>query len=229
MKNARQALSTENSGNARIIHKASLWAFFRHIHPRSVPEASTRLTFTFCLGGLATLMFLIEVVTGVLLLLFYLPSVSNAYPSVQRITYFAPFGFFFRNMHYWAGQFMVVLVILHMARVFWTRSFLPPRSLNWMIGVILLVLVFLVDFSGYLLLWDERALWAWTIARNLTEKIPIVGGKFALLLFGPSEVGDLGLVRLYAWHIFILPALLMFLMALHYWKIRKDGGISTPL
>jgi quinol-cytochrome oxidoreductase complex cytochrome b subunit len=229
MKDTRQDFSTENRGNASVMNKSSLWAFFRHFHPRFVPESSTRLTFTFCLGGLATLMFLLEVISGVLLLFFYLPSVSNAYPSIQRITYYAPFGFFFRNVHYWAGQFMVILVLLHMARVFWTGSFLPPRSMNWLIGVMILVLVFLVDFTGYLLLWDERALWAWTIARNLTEKIPLAGNKFALILFGPPEVGDLALVRLYAWHIFILPALLTFLMALHYWKIRKDGGISTPL
>lgn len=124
---------------------------------------------------------------------------------------------------------MVILVVLHMVRVFWTRSYLPPRRFNWLIGVILLALVFLVDFTGYLLVWDERALWAWTIARNLTEKVPLLGDKFALVFFGPSDIDDLCLIRLYAWHIFMLPAFLVGLMSLHYWKIRKDGGISTPL
>ncbi len=175
------------------------------------------------------MMFLVEILTGALLMLYYYPSVSNAYSSVQRITYYAPYGFVFRNMHYWAGQVLVILVLLHMVRVFWTQSYLPPRQLNWVIGVSLLVLVFLVDFTGYLLVWDERALWAWTIARNLTEKIPVVGDSFALVLFGPSDVGDLCLIRLYAWHILFLPAILAFLMSLHYWKVRKDGGISIPL
>jgi len=207
----------------------SLTAFLEHIHPRSVPEISTRVSFTFCLGGLATLMFLVEILTGALLMLYYYPSISNAYPSVQRITYYAPYGFVFRNMHYWAGQLLVILVLLHMVRVSWTQSYLPPRQLNWVIGVILLTLVFLVDFTGYLLVWDERALWAWTIARNLTEKIPVFGDSFALVLFGPSDVGDLCLIRLYAWHILFLPAILAFLMSLHYWKVRKDGGISIRL
>lgn len=209
--------------------RGSFTAFLEHIHPRLVPEISTRISFTFCLGGLATLMFLVEIFTGALLLLYYYPSLSNAYPSIQRVTYYAPFGFFFRNLHYWGGQFMVILVVLHMVRVFWTRSYLPPRRFNWLVGSILLVLVFLVDFTGYLLVWDERALWAWTIARNLTEKIPLLGNKFALVIFGPSDMDDLCLIRLYAWHIFMLPAFLVGLMSLHYWKIRKDGGIFTPL
>ncbi|MHB8203104.1 MAG: cytochrome b N-terminal domain-containing protein [Desulfomonilaceae bacterium] len=211
------------------MRRDSLTAFLEHIHPRSVPEISTRVSFTFCLGGLATAMFLVEILTGALLMLYYFPSIPNAYPSIQRVMYFAPYGFVFRNIHYWAGQAMVILVLVHMVRVFLTQSYLPPRQLNWVIGVILLGLVFIEDFTGYLLVWDERAHWAWTIARNLTEKIPYVGDGFASVLFGPLHVGDLCLIRLYAWHVLFLPATLAFLMSLHYWKVRKDGGISTPL
>lgn len=123
---------------------------------------------------------------------------------------------------------MVVLVTLHMVRVFWTRSYLPPRRLNWTIGMLLLVLTLLVDFTGYLLVWDDRALWAWTIARSLTEKIPVMGDGLAMALFGPMELDDLCLIRLYAWHIFILPGLLILTMSLHFWKVRRDG-ISIPL
>ena len=211
------------------MRKDSLTAFFKHIHPRSVPEISTRVSFTFCLGGLATAMFLVEILTGALLMLYYSPSISNAYPSIQRVTYYAPYGFFFRNIHYWAGQVFVIFTLLHMVRVFLTKSYLPPRQMNWVIGLILLVTLFLVDFTGYLLVWDERALWALTIARNLTEIMPLFGKEFALVLFGPPDVGDLSLVRLYAWHVVILPASMGLMMSLHYWKVRKDGGISTPL
>jgi quinol-cytochrome oxidoreductase complex cytochrome b subunit len=124
---------------------------------------------------------------------------------------------------------MVILVVLHMVRVFWTGSYLPPRRLNWVIGIILLALVFLLDFTGYLLVWDDRALWAWTIARHLTEKIPLIGDGLALVIFGPLDLEDLCLIRLYAWHIFILPVMLMSAMSIHFWKVRRDGGISTPL
>ncbi|MGC8658258.1 MAG: cytochrome b N-terminal domain-containing protein [Desulfomonilaceae bacterium] len=207
----------------------SLASFFEHLHPRYVPETSARISFTFCLGGLATAMFCVEILTGVLLMLYYYPSISGAYPAVQRVMYFAPYGFIFRNIHYWAGQSLVILLLLHMLRVFITGSYLAPRQLNWVVGVILLVLVFLEDFTGYLLVWDERALWAWTIARNLTDRIPFFGKEFSLVLFGPPEVSDLGLVRLYAWHVLLLPAIMGFLMSLHYWKVRRDGGISVPL
>ncbi|MCL5124421.1 MAG: cytochrome b N-terminal domain-containing protein [Deltaproteobacteria bacterium] len=207
----------------------SLVSLFEHIHPGYVPETSARISFTFCLGGLATTMFLAEILTGALLMLYYYPSISSAYPSVQRIMYFAPYGFVFRNIHYWAGQLLVILVLLHMVRVFLTGSYLPPRQLNWVIGAILLLFVFVEDFTGYLLIWDERALWAWTIARNLTDRIPFFGKEFALVLFGPPDVSDLSLVRLYAWHVLILPAIMFFMMSLHYWKIRREGGISIPL
>jgi quinol-cytochrome oxidoreductase complex cytochrome b subunit len=223
------ALSDDVDRKSVFMNKDSLAAFIEHIHPRFVPEASSRVGFTFCLGGLATLMFLVEIFTGSLLLLYYAPSLSGAYQSVQRITYQTPFGFVFRNLHYWGGQFMVILVVFHMVRVFWTRSYLAPRRLNWVIGIILLALVFFLDFTGYLLVWDDRALWAWTIARHLTERIPLIGDGLALAFLGPLELEDLCLIRLYAWHIFILPVILIFVMALHFWKIRKDGGISTPL
>ena len=209
--------------------RGSLSSLILHLHPRMVPEASARFTFTWCLGGLALWMFLLEVVTGLLLLLHYVPSISGAYVSVQEITYVAPYGFFIRNLHYWCGQAMVFLVVLHMIRVFLTGSFRPPRSFNWIVGLLLLVSSLLVDFTGYLLVWDDRSLWAWTIARNLAETIPLVGSATASLLFGPVEVSDLALVRIYVWHVILWPAIMCLLMAWHFWRIRKDGGISVPL
>jgi quinol-cytochrome oxidoreductase complex cytochrome b subunit len=123
---------------------------------------------------------------------------------------------------------MVGLVVLHMIRVFWTGSFAPPRSFNWIIGLLLLVGTLLVDFTGYILVWDDRSLWALTIARNLVETIPLIGLSFASLLFGPSDIGDFGLVRVYVWHVVLFPGIITGLLAWHFWKIRKDG-ISKPL
>lgn len=212
-----------------LIKRGSLSSLIVHLHPRMVPEPSARFTFTWCLGGLALWMFVLEVVTGLLLVLHYVPSISGAYVSVQEITHVAPYGFFIRNLHYWCGQAMVILVVLHMIRVFLTGSCAPPRSFNWVIGLLLLVCTLLVDFTGYLLVWDDRSLWAWTIARNLGATIPLAGSATATLLFGPAEVGDPALVRIYVWHVVLWPALMCLLMAWHFWRIRRDGGISVPL
>lgn len=199
-----------------------------HLHPRLIPESASKIRFTWCMGGLAVWMFVLEVITGVMLMLYYVPTSSGAYASIQTITHVAPYGFLVRNLHYWCGQIMVGLVVVHMLRVFVTRSFASPRHLNWLIGLGLLVGTFIVDFTGYLLVWDDRGLWAWTIARNLAETVPVMGPFLASLLFGPPDVGDLVVVRLYAWHVLMLPALLAALMAWHFWRIRKDG-ISASL
>ncbi len=174
-------------------------------------------------------LFIVELLTGMLLMLHYQPSAQAAYPSVQMITHIVPYGWMIRNIHYWAGQFMVAVVCLHMIRVFWTKSYMHPRRLNWVVGTVCLLLTVFVDFTGYLLVWDDRALWAWTIARNVLVIIPWAGSAVASVVFGPSSDFSYAIVRLYSWHVAIIPALLTFFVALHFWKIRKDGGISTPL
>lgn len=174
-------------------------------------------------------MCVLEIVTGVLLVLHYSPTARAAYPSIQAITHVVPYGFFVRNLHYWCGQLMVVLVALHMVRVFVTGSYAHPRQLNWLIGLGLLAITLVVDFTGYVLVWDDRSLWAWTIARHLVQTVPSVGDSTAAVLFGPGEVSDAVLVRVYVWHVILLPGLLSLLLAWHFWRIRKDGGISRPL
>ena len=211
------------------LSKGSFSALLLHLHPTTIPESSARTPFTWCLGGLAVLMFLLETLTGILLLLHYMPTAGGAYASMQDIAHVVPYGFFLRNIHYWAGQIMVGLVGLHMIRVFWTGSFAAPRQFNWIIGLMLLAGALLVDFTGYLLVWDARSLWAWTIARNLCGTVPVIGGAVGSLLFGPEQVGDAALIRVYVWHVVLLPALMTVLMGWHFWRIRKDGGISQPL
>lgn len=209
--------------------KGSTSSFILHLHPRFIPEKSASFTFTFCFGGMAFFFFLIEVLTGLLLMLHYQPSASNAYASVQKITHLAPYGSVIRNIHYWGGQAMVVVVCLHMTRVFWTGSYEEPRRLNWIVGVACLILTVLVDFTGYLLVWDDRALVAWTIARNILEMIPLIGSPAASVIFGTESDFNTAIIRLYSWHIVIFPLILTFMMSLHFWKVRKDGGISIPL
>lgn len=146
-----------------------------HLHPRSIPEHAADIPFTWCLGGLALWMFVLEIATGMLLMFQYMPTGSGAYASIQNITFMAPYGFFIRNLHYWLGQFMVIFVVLHMIRVILTGSYAPPRRFNWTIGLVLLVVTVFVDFTGYILVWDDRSLWAWTIARNLVQSVPVAG------------------------------------------------------
>ncbi len=174
-------------------------------------------------------MFLIEVVSGVLLALHYVPHTSQAYSSIQYITHIAPYGFFIRNIHYWAGQAMVLLVVLHAVRVFMTDSYAPPRQWNWLLGLVLLIMTFFVDFTGYLLVWDDRGLWAWTIATNLAASVPVIGEYVSSVLFGTSELSDITIPRIYVWHVLILPGTMVIALAWHFWRIRSDGGISIPL
>ncbi|MFH1118173.1 MAG: cytochrome b N-terminal domain-containing protein [Pseudomonadota bacterium] len=217
------------SGSMQRSTKGSFARLLLHLHPPTIPKASSEIRFTWCLGGLAVWMFLVESITGVVLMLRYVPTPADAYPSVQDITHIAPYGFFVRNLHYWSGQAMVILVVVHMVRVFVTGSYAAPRRMNWLIGLVLLLAVLLVDFTGYLLVWDDRALWAWTIARNLTGGIPLIGPLSASILFGPAEPGDISMVRLYAWHVVLLPGVMALFMGWHFWRVRKDGGISVPL
>jgi len=174
-------------------------------------------------------MFILEGLTGALLILHYVPTSGGAYASVQSVAHVVPYGFLVRNLHYWCGQIMVVLVALHMVRVFLTGSYAAPRRMNWTIGILLLVSTLMVDFTGYLLVWDSRSFWAWTVARNLMETVPAVGDATASLLFGPGEAVDSVIVRIYVWHIFLIPSLMILLMIWHFWRIRRDGGISEPL
>ncbi len=215
--------------------------FFLHIHATRVHVHSMKPTYTFGLGIILGFMFLLMVFTGVVLMIYYSPSVETAYQSVKDIVYVVPGGRIIRNMHRWASQGMVIVVFLHLVRVFYTGSYLGNRSLNWVIGVVLLILILLSNFSGYLLPWDQLAYWAVTIgsniaasARELTDLLGITnwfdpGGFLKKLLIGGESVGQPALSRFFALHVIFLPLTMLVLMGLHFWRIRKDGGLSRPV
>jgi quinol-cytochrome oxidoreductase complex cytochrome b subunit len=202
---------------------------FLHIHPVKIKRYATKVTYTFCLGGLSFFMFLVLVGTGVLLMFYYIPSADLAYESMKNIETSVTFGQLMRNMHRWSAQGMVIAVFLHMCRVFYTGSYKPPREFNWVVGVLLLVVTFLLSFTGYLLPWDQLALWAITVGTEIGGAAPIVGAQVNLVLRGDYEIGQSALVRFYTLHVIFLPLVAAFLMAVHFWRIRKDGGISGPL
>jgi len=216
---------------------------FLHLHPVTLPARALRIPFTFCLGGLTLFMFIVETVTGVLLMFYYRPVPEYAYLDMKLLEHTVAFGMFLRNMHRWAAHAMVILVMLHMLRVFLTGSYKPPREFNWVVGVLLLVITLLLSFTGYLLPWDQIAFWAITVGSKMAAATPFLGveGPFHELLgvtatsdvrfalLGDSDVGGNALLRFYVLHCVLLPLVCVLLMGVHFWRVRKDGGISRPL
>ncbi|MGQ9850728.1 MAG: cytochrome b N-terminal domain-containing protein [Aggregatilineaceae bacterium] len=199
--------------------------FFEHLHPATIPARSAVFTYTFGLGGISVLLVLVLLVTGVLLMFLYEPSLARAYSSVAAITFEAPYGWFVRNLHYWTGQWLVVTVTLHMARVVFTGGYKRRRA-NWLIGLGLLVLVILLDFTGLVLRWDADVSWALLVGTNLLREVPLAGETLYRLAVGGETVGAATPVRFYGWHIAGLTIALLFLGVWHLWRVRRDGGIS---
>ena len=200
---------------------------FFHLHPVKVSRKSIRWTYSFGLGVMATILFGVLIFTGVLLMFYYIPSVERAYPSMKEIQLSVPLGQFTRNMHRWAAHLMVLVVILHMVRVFYTGAYKPPREFNWIVGVGLLMLTLGASFTGYLLPWDQLSYWAITVGTNIASYAP-VGGEFVKgILLGGSDVGQNALIRFYTLHIAVIPLVMLVVVSLHMWRVRKDGGLAA--
>jgi len=220
---------------------------FLHIHPVSIRRNALKFWFTWGVGWLTFCLFIIEIITGVLLMFYFRPVAEYAYKDMQGLRAYVSLGLV-REMHRWAGHAMVITVWLHMLRVFMTGSYKPPREFNWVIGVFLLVLTLLLSFTGYLLPWDQLAMWAVTVGTNMVGAAPFIGaeGPGASLLsigdtslihpasdvrfgiLGSSQVGPEALMRFYILHCIALPIVAAILIAVHLWRVRKDGGISGP-
>ena len=215
---------------------------FLHLHPVRVARHATKVRFTWCMGGITFLMFLVCTITGVLLMFYYRPAVEYAYNDIKSLQFDVPFGMLMRNMHRWGAHGMVIAIWLHMLRVVMTGSYKKPREFNWAVGVILLVITLFLSFTGYLLPWDQLAFWAVTVGTTMAKAHPGIGAegpvtpqfitasndvRFALL--GGTIVGPTALIRFYVLHCIFVPLIASVLMALHFWRVRKDGGISGPM
>jgi quinol-cytochrome oxidoreductase complex cytochrome b subunit len=199
-----------------------------HLHPRVVPRESLRFSRTFGLGGAALVLFLLLAVTGTLLLVSYEPSPERAWGTVTALVDQVPFGAFVRNAHHWAAHGLVLVAFLHLLRVFYRGGHLPPRRGNWWVGVALLLLVVASAFTGYLLPWDQLAYWAVTISTGMLEYVPLAGGLLLRAARGGSEIGPATLARFFVLHVAVLPIALLLLLALHFWLVRKVGGVVLP-
>ncbi len=200
---------------------------FFHLHPVKVSYKSLSWSYSFGLGIISAILFGILVWTGVLLMFYYVPSVERAYPTMKEIQLSVPLGDLTRNVHRWSAHAMVLAVILHMARVFYTGAYKPPREFNWNVGVILLLLTLGASFTGYLLPWDQLAYWAITVGTNIASYAPVAGDVTREMLLGGTEVGQNALIRFYTLHIAVLPLMIVLLVSLHLWRVRKDGGLAA--
>jgi quinol-cytochrome oxidoreductase complex cytochrome b subunit len=200
-----------------------------HLHPVKVKRHGVKLSYTLCLGGLSFFLFILLTITGIFLMFYYTPSAETAYADIEALSTNVAFGSLVRNMHRWGAHLMVLSVFLHMSRVFYHGAYKPPREFNWVVGVVLLFLTLLLSFSGYLLPWDQLALWAVTVGSNMASFVPVVGNQVKFALLAGVEVSAPTLLRFYVLHVLAFPFILVIFLSVHFWRVRKDGGISGPL
>jgi len=198
------------------------------LHPQRIPESGARITYTLGLGGATVFAVLVTVATGLALTLYYVPTPGEAHASVVLINDVASFGATIRGLHYWSAQLLVITASLHLARIVFTGGYRPPRELNWLIGLGLLVTALVWDFTGYVLRWDDGAYWALLVGTNLVRDIPVWGETLYRMLVGDVQIGANALLRFYAWHAFGLTLVGILGIVYHLWRLRKDGGVSRP-
>ncbi len=215
---------------------------FLHLHPAKINRDAVRYQYTWGMGGITFYLFFVLTFTGILLMFYYHPTKVQAFRDILYLEHDVPFGKLLRNMHRWAAHLMIIAVWLHMFRVFLTGSYKKPREFNWNVGVILLVLTMLLSFTGYLLPDDQLGFWAVTVGTNMARATPLLGheGPFGpqlgmtayndvrFGLLGGSIVDANALLRAYIWHCIGIPVVASVFMIVHFWRVRKDGGISGP-
>jgi quinol-cytochrome oxidoreductase complex cytochrome b subunit len=215
---------------------------FLHLHPAKINRDAVAYNYTWGMGGMTFYVYITLVFTGTLLMFYYHPSKVVAFRDILYLESDVPFGKLLRNMHRWGAHLMVIMVELHMFRVFLTGSYKKPREFNWVVGVLLLVLTLLLSFTGYLLPDDQLGFWAVTVGTNMARATPLLGhdGPFGpqlgmtpfndvrFGLLGGSIVDSNALLRAYIWHCVAIPIIASAFMVVHFWRVRKDGGISGP-
>jgi quinol-cytochrome oxidoreductase complex cytochrome b subunit len=203
-------------------------SFFLHFQPAKVNRRALKFRTTLGLGLISLYLFLILIGTGVLLMFYYVPSTEAAYQNMKDLEFVVTAGQVLRNMHRWAAHLMVLCVVLHLCRVFYTGAYKPPREFNWVVGVCLFLLTLALSFTGYLLPWDQLAFWAITVGTNIAGYAPVIGKKLQFLFLGGHTVGESALLRFYVLHVLVLPGIAALLVAIHVWRVRKDGGLASP-
>ncbi len=192
------------------------------------PVPSFALRSTFCLGGTALLLFINQIITGILLTVYYEPSPERAYATVQYISNEIPLGWLIRQMHAWGAHLMIIFVIMHMLKVFINKAYRAPREMTWVVGMLLLFITVAFGFTGYLLPWDQLSFWATKVGTGLIADVPLVGHYILVLMRGGEEVTGITLSRFFTVHCIILPWVATALMGAHFIIVRRLG-IAEPL
>jgi quinol-cytochrome oxidoreductase complex cytochrome b subunit len=198
---------------------------FLHLHPAFVREDAIAFNRTFGLGGMAALLIVFQFLTGIMLRFYYEPFPGLAYDSIVLLQNNVLFGRLIRNIHHWSGVFLVIITFLHLLRTFFTGAYQSPRQINWIIGLLLFALVILSNFTGYLLPWDQLAFWAITVSTSILQYIPLIGNSLREFIIAGTEVNADTLLIFYNLHSAVLPILILLLMAYHFWRVRKAGGV----
>ena len=202
--------------------------FLHHLHPPTIPAAQARWRYTLGTGGLAVFLFLVLLVTGILEMFYYIPQPDQATISIQTIANFVPYGGLIRNLHFWGAQALVVILFIHLLRIAMTGAYTRPRRFNYLLGLILLLLTLALDFTGYILRWDQGTSWALVVGTNLIKTIPGVGSALYEFAIGGVQLGSAALIRFYSWHTFGLTLAMIIVVVWHIFRIRRDGGIAVP-
>ncbi len=209
-------------------YRVHVTSFLFHIRPKFYMRGSTIFTHTFRLGFFTMFFFVVELMTGLILMIYYTPSPSEAYGSILNLMSNVPYGKLLRDLHRLGAEGMVIFTALHMLRTYLTGSYKKERSFTWLTGVVLLLVTLFLSFSGYLLPWDQLAYWAVTIGTSMADAAPLFGKELNLLLRGAPDIGAGGLLRFYLLHVILLPLLAIWMISIHYYKVAREHGISLP-
>lgn len=204
--------------------RAGLTTIWKSVFARAVPETNWFYT----LGSASTVLALLQVVTGMLLTIYYVPSPDHAYESIQFIMNDVAFGWLIRGVHHWGATLMVVVVFLHMLKAFFVGAYKWPRELTWITGALLLLVVMLLGFSGYLLPWNQKAYWATAVGTSIIGAVPIIGPTLMEIARGGSQIGAITLIRFYGLHIWWMPIALLGLIGVHMYLIIRIGITHPP-
>jgi len=204
------------------------FTFLLHLRPVLVPARTLRWTHTFGLGGSSLVLVAILALTGTLMMLVYQPAPGAAYESIVTMETRVAFGSLVRGIHWWSANLLVIILLLHMARVFLTGGYHGPRQFNWVIGAGLLLAVLTSNFTGYLLPWDQLSFWAVTISTRMLGYLPILGERLQRVVRGGGEIGPETVINFFTVHTTIVPVILLVLMGFHFWRVRRAGGVVIP-
>lgn len=207
-----------------IDERSGATEIWQKLFKRKIPRG---VNFLYTFGAVTMFLFMLQVITGIILAMYYSNSPEHAYDSVLYINNQVTLGWLVRGLHHWGASAMVVVVVLHGAVVFYLGAYRYPRELTWIVGIFTLLIVIVFSFTGYLLPWDEKAYWATVVGTNMAGAIPVIGSFMLVLLRGGAEIGAVSLARFYALHTLLLPAFAILLIGIHLYLVVKHG-VSVP-